>query len=86
VVAAAFSLSCAQLSVPGRRHLPARARTLIALVATRRGSCTLSGLACRCRRDLATLSFGVRRLEEKIAGEGKRADLCCEMMAKFRAR
>jgi predicted transcriptional regulator len=50
------------------------ARALVALIATRRGTCTLTEVSRRYGRDVATLSIGVRKLEEKVAGKGKGAD------------
>ena len=64
-VCRAYGLKEPDLTAPGRRRDPAEARALVAHLAMTLESETLTAVANRFGRDVATLSNGVRRLTEK---------------------
>jgi putative transposase len=61
-VAGAYGLEPPVLSAHGRQRRPSEARALIAALATEARAATLSEVARRFDRDVATLSEGVQRV------------------------
>ncbi len=62
VVCGSYDVSKVDLSTPGRRRDLAEARALVAYLAITFGKVSLTEVATRFERDVATLSTGVRRL------------------------
>lgn len=62
----AYGLSETELAAIGQRRLPAQARALAGYIAVQTGAESLTGVAARFQRDVATLSIGVRRLTDKL--------------------
>ena len=60
-----YKLTEKMLASPGRERVTSQARSLIGWLAQQRGQITLTDVAKRFGRDVATLSHGVRQLELK---------------------
>ena len=65
-----YRLTPAELAVRGRRRKPAEARGVIAALAVQRGVATLTAVARRYHRDVATLSEAVRRVQLRLNDSG----------------
>lgn len=74
-----FGVSENQLLGPSRERRLARARQVVAYLTLSTGSGTLAEVSRRINRDMATLSNGVRRLEERCRRD-KRAGVFLEEM------
>ena len=66
VVCQVYGLTEKDLSAPGQTRTRSQARALIGLIACETGSGSLTAVAQRIRRDVATLSTGVKRLRHQI--------------------
>lgn len=71
VVCERYELTEADLAVKGQRRKPSEARAVIGWVARQNGGITLSEIARRFGRDVATLSLSVRRLQDRAARDEK---------------
>lgn len=69
----AYGLSEADLRSPRRLRRPAQARAVIGLIATETGAATLTDVAGRFGRDIATLSISMRRLTQENVDGYRRA-------------
>jgi REP element-mobilizing transposase RayT len=65
-VAAAYGLSVDTLAARGRERRPAEARAVAAALAVEAGAATLSELARRFQRDVATLSEAVQGVRDRL--------------------
>jgi REP element-mobilizing transposase RayT len=82
----AYGLSETQLAAIGQRRLPARARALAGFIAVQTGAESLTGVATRFRRDVATLSIGVRRLTDKLRAAPADSDPGLSVLEHFNVR
>jgi len=69
----AYGLTAAELESPRRLRRPAQARAVIGLIATETGAATLTEVASRFGRDIATLSISMRRLTQENVDGYRRA-------------
>ncbi|HYW04732.1 MAG TPA: helix-turn-helix domain-containing protein [Gammaproteobacteria bacterium] len=72
-VCEAYALTEAELKSPRRLRRPAQARAVIGLIATETGAATLTDVASRFGRDIATLSISMRRLTQENVDGYRRA-------------
>lgn len=72
-VCRAYGLTESELLSPRRLRRPAQARAVIGLIATETGAATLTEVASRFGRDIATLSISMRRLTQENAEGYRRA-------------
>ncbi len=61
-----YRLAPAELAVRGRQRKPAEARAVIAALAVQWGVASLTEVARRYHRDVATLSEAVRRVQLRV--------------------
>ncbi len=82
----AYGLSETQLTAIGQHRLPARARALAGYIAVQTGAASLTGVATRFQRDVATLSIGVRRLTDKLRAAPTGSDPGLSVLKHFNVR
>ena len=82
----AYGLSETELAAIGQRRFPARARALAGYIAVQTGAASLTGVATRFQRDVATLSIGVRRLTDSLRSERAANDPGLAVLEHFKVR
>ena len=78
-----YAISKHDLLKSGATRKASQARALVALVAINSKSATLTDIATRLNRDIATLSTGAKKLVMKIQNSGDNSGLWSEVLKHF---